>query len=87
MFLKKNLDQSQVAISNGLGARALQKEALICQNAFFYRDRETEMGNIFTQTNVISKRKKIAIPDWRQMKVLSKGFQMTYDYYKFFLYQ
>ena len=44
---------------------------------FFHRDCETEIGNIFTQTDAISKRKKIAIPDWRQMKVLSKGFKMT----------
>ena len=29
--------------------------------------------------NAISKQKKMAIPDWRQMKVLSKGFQMTQD--------
>ena len=34
-------------------------------------DRKAEMGNVFTQTNAISKRKKIAIPDWCQMKVLS----------------
>ena len=46
---------------------------------FFHRDCETETGNVFTQTNVISKRKKIAMPDWRQMKVLSKGFKMTKD--------
>ena len=43
-------------------------------------DCETEMGNVFTETNAISKRKKIAIPAWRQMKVLLKGFQMTYDF-------
>ena len=76
-----NLDQSQVCISNGLGARALQREALICENTLLYRDCETEMGNVFIQTNAISKRKKIAIPAWRQMKVLLKGFQMTYDSY------
>ena len=64
----------------------MQREALICENAFSYRDSETEMDNVFTQTNAISKQKKIAIPAWRQMKVLSKGFQMTYDFYKFFFY-
>ena len=29
------LDQSQICISNGLGARALQREALFCWNAHF----------------------------------------------------
>ena len=55
----------------------MQREALFSENAFLYRDCETEMGNVFTQTNAIPKRIKIEIPDWRQMKVLSKGFQMT----------
>ena len=32
------LDQSQVCISNGFRARALQREALICVNAFFHKD-------------------------------------------------
>ena len=44
-------------------------------------DFKAEMGNIFIQTNAISKRKKIAIPAWRQMKVLSKGFKTTYDFH------
>ena len=35
------------------------------------------MGNVFTQTNAISKQKKKALPDWRQMNELSKGFEMT----------
>ena len=35
--------------------------------------------NIFSQTNVISKRKKIEIPDWRQMKVVFKGFKTVKD--------
>ena len=78
------LDQSQVCISNGLGARALQREALIYENAFLYRDCKTEMGNVFTQTDAISKQKKIAMPDWRQMKKtfkgFSKGFQMVLDF-------
>ena len=30
---------------------------------FLHRDCKTEMGNIFTQTNAISKQKKIEIPD------------------------
>ena len=51
-------DQSQVCISNGLEARALQSEALICKNAVLHRDCKTEMGKVFTQTNAISKRKK-----------------------------
>ena len=50
-----NLDQSQVCISNSLEARALQREELFCQNAYFYRDCKTKMGNVFIQTNAISK--------------------------------
>ena len=72
-----NLDQSQVCSSNGLEARALQRQALICKNASLHRDCKTGKGKVFIQTNAISKRKKIALPDWCQMKVLSKGFQMT----------
>ena len=33
-----NLDQSQVCISKGLEARALQSEALICKNAILHGD-------------------------------------------------
>ena len=40
-------------------------------------DCKAEMGNIFIQTNAISKSKKMAILDWRQMKVLLKDFQKT----------
>ena len=76
-------DQSKLCISNGLKARALQRKMIICLNAFLYKDCKSEMGNIFIQTNTISKWKKVAIPDWRQMKVLSKGFQMTYNFVKF----
>ena len=57
--------------------KALQREALIYKNTLLYMDCETEMGNVFIQTNAISKQKKIAIPAWRQMKVRLKGFQMT----------
>ena len=46
---------------------------------FFHRDCETEIGKVFTQTDAISKRKKIAIPDWHQMKYLFKNYK------KFFL--
>ena len=53
--------------------------------ALLHRDCKTEMGSVFIQTNAISKRKKIAIPDLRQMKVLSKGFQMTQNFNRFFL--
>ena len=70
-----NLDQSQVCISNGLEARALQRQALICKNAIFHRDCKTGKGKVFIQTNAISKRIKIELPDWRQMKDLFKGFQ------------
>ena len=67
------LDQSQICISNRLEVRAFQKEVLICENAFIHRDCITGIGNVFTQTDTISKRKKIAILAWRQMKV-------TYDF-------
>ena len=40
-------------------------------------DCKTGMGKVFTKTNAISKRKKIELPDWRLMKVLSKGLQMV----------
>ena len=54
------LDQSQVCISNGLGARALQREAKM---HFLHMNCKTEIGNIFTQTDAICKQKKIAMPD------------------------
>ena len=50
-------------MSNGLEARALQREAPICEIALLHRVYETEVGNVFTQTDAISERKKIAIPD------------------------
>ena len=56
---KDILNQSQVCISNGLEARVLQRESLICQNAFLHRDCETEMGNVFIQTNAISKQTRL----------------------------
>ena len=37
---------------------------------------KTEISNILTQTGAIFKQKKISIPDWRQIKVLFKGFKM-----------
>ena len=52
----------------------------------YCRGCDTEIGNVFTHKNAISKRLKIAISEWRQMKVLLKGFQMTYDIHKFFFY-
>ena len=70
-------DQSGICSSNGLEARALQREALFFENAFLHRDCKTKMSSVFIQTNAISKRKKIALPDWCQIKVLSKGFQIT----------
>ena len=49
----------------------------------FQRDCKSKFGYIFTQTNVISKRKKIEIPDWRQMKVVFKGFKTVKDFNQF----
>ena len=42
------LDQSQICISNGLGARACQSYLLICKNAHFSMGLQTENGNVFT---------------------------------------
>ena len=64
-------------------AKALQREALICKNAILHRDCKTRMGKVFTQTNAISKRIKIELLDWRQMKELLKGFETVYDFIKF----
>ena len=57
------LEQSQVCISNGLEARALQRRVLICKNAILDRDCKTGKGKVFIQTNAISKRIKIELPD------------------------
>ena len=35
------------------------------------------MGNVFTQTNAIPKRKEIELPDWRQMKVFLKALKWS----------
>ena len=43
----------------------------------YQKNCKNKFGNIFTQTNAISKRKKIEIPDWRQMKEFFKGFKMV----------
>ena len=42
----------------GLEARALQREALICWNAFLYRDCDIEMGDISIQTNATFKQNR-----------------------------
>ena len=70
------LDQSQVCISNGLGARACQSYLLICKNAHFLMGLQTENGNVFTHSYAISKRIKLEFPDWSQMKDLFKSFLM-----------
>ena len=54
-----------------------KEEHYFAEAHFLHRDCEIKMGNVFIQTNAISKQKKIALPDWCQMKVLLKGFQMT----------
>ena len=48
--------------------------------ALFHKDCETEIGNVFTQTNAISKQKKIEILDWRQMKTFFKSSKMVLDF-------
>ena len=67
------LDQSQICISNGLGARACQSYLLICKNAHFSMGLQTENGNVFTHSYAISKRIKLEFPDWSQMKDLFKS--------------
>ena len=47
----------------------------------FQRDCKNKFVIIFTQTNAISKRKKIEIPDWRQMKEFFKGLKMVSFFY------
>ena len=69
------LDQSQTCISNGLGARACQSYLLICKNAFFSMGLQTDYCNVFTVSSAISKRIKLELPDWSQMKDLFKSFQ------------
>ena len=45
---------------------------------FLDRDCETEIGNIFTQLLMqFLNEKKMETPDWRQMKELSKNFEMV----------
>ena len=67
------LDQSQICISSGLGARACQRYLLICKS-FFSMGLQTENGNVFTQSYAISKRIKLEFPDWNQMKDLFQSF-------------
>ena len=49
------LDQSQICISNGLGARACQSYLLFCKNAHFSMGLQTENDNVFTHSYAISK--------------------------------
>ena len=57
------LDQSQICISNGLGARACQSYLLICENAHFSMGLQIENGIVFTHSYAISKRIKLEFPD------------------------
>ena len=71
------LDQSQICISSGLGARACQSYLLICNNAHFSMGLQTENGNVFTHSYAISKRIKLELLDWSQMKDIFKSFLMV----------
>ena len=77
-------NQSEVCVSGGLEATALQTGALICWNAFSHRDCGTGMTEGFTQTDAISKLRGMARPDWRQTGVNLKGFQVTYNFVEVF---
>ena len=68
------LDQSQICISNGLGARACQSDLVICKNAHFSMGLQTDNDNVSTLSYAISKRIKLELPDWSQMKDLFKSF-------------
>ena len=68
------LDLSQICISNGLGARACQSYLLICKDAHFSIGMQTDNGNVFTHSHIISKRIKLELPDWSQVKNLFKNF-------------
>jgi len=57
------LDQSQIFISNGLGARACQSDHLICKNAHFSMGLQTDNSNVSTLSYAISKRIKLELPD------------------------
>ena len=71
------LDQSQICISNDLGARACQSYLLICKNAHFSISLQTDYGNVSTYFYAISKRIKLELPDFGQMKDLFKSFLMV----------
>ena len=70
------LDQSQTCTSNGLGA-ACQIHLLICKNAYFSKELQTNNGNVSTLSYAISKQIELALPDWSQMKDLFKSFLMV----------
>ena len=53
------LDQSQICISNGLGARACQICLLSCENAHFSMGFQNDNGNVSTHSYAISKWKKL----------------------------
>ena len=71
------LDQYQICISNGLGARACQSYLLICKNALLSKGLQTDNGEVFTHSHAISKQIKLELPDWSQMKDLFKSFLLV----------
>ena len=68
------LDQSQICISNGLGARACQSYLLICKNAHFSMGLQTEKGNVSTYSHAISKWIKLELPYWSLIEGFFKSF-------------
>ena len=67
-------DQSQICISNGLGARACQSYLLICKNAYFSMGLQTDNDNISTHSHAISEWMTLELPDWSQMKDFFNSF-------------
>ena len=57
------LDQSQICISIGLGARVCRSCLLICKNAHFSMRLQTDNGNVYTHSYAISKQIKLELPD------------------------
>ena len=73
------IDQYLICISNGLGAGACQNYLVICKNTLFLMGLQIDNGKVFTYSYAISKRIKLQLPDWSQMKDLFKSFATVKD--------
>ena len=57
------LDQFHIHISNGLGAKVCQTYNLICKNAYFSMQLQTDNCNVSIYSYAISKQIKLELPD------------------------